>query len=163
MKFRELQEDDYPVIIGQADEWWGRRVAYMLPRLFLRHFHDTSLAAVDDHGNVAGFLVGIVSPAELGEAHSHFMAVAPDQRRGGLGKALYEAFFALARERGCRTVTAVVSPVNTRSQQFHLAVGFVPVPLPDGSAVRSGWDRELPVWSDWDGPGEDRIRFVYTL
>ncbi|MGW7279647.1 N-acetyltransferase family protein [Streptomyces sp. NPDC054844] len=166
MRFRQLREDDYPVLIGRVDEWWGRPIAYMLPRLFLRHFHATSLAAVDDHGDVVGFLVGIVSPSEPGEAHTHFIAVSPDRRRDGLGRELYEAFFALARDRGCRTVTAVVSPVNTRSQRFHLTVGFLPVSLPDTDDAQdptSGTGRELPVWQDWDGPGEDRIRFRYAL
>ncbi|MEV5880540.1 GNAT family N-acetyltransferase [Streptomyces sp. NPDC052101] len=162
VRIRELRESDYPVLIRRVDDWWGRPISHMLPRLFLRHFHATSLAAVGDSGETVGFLVGIVSPSEPGEAHTHFIAVSPEHRRSGLGRTLYERFFALAKERDCRTVTAVVSPVNTRSQRFHLSVGFQPVPL-DEAAGAGGAAAELPVWKDWDGPGEDRIRFSYAL
>ncbi|PSM39757.1 GNAT family N-acetyltransferase [Streptomyces dioscori] len=177
-RIRALQEADYPSLIAQVDDWWGRPAAHMLPRLFLRHFHATSLAAVTDQGVVAGFLVGIVSPSEPGEAHTHFIAVAPGHRRSGLGGVLYGRFFELAGEQGCRTVTAVVSPGNTRSQRFHLATGFEPVPLPSAGPpdtkrlpdtggptdTKDLADTEgLPVWKDWDGPGEDRVRFSYAL
>ncbi|MEU6028367.1 GNAT family N-acetyltransferase [Streptomyces tauricus] len=165
-RIRELRESDYPSLIAQVDDWWGRPVAHMLPRLFLRHFHSTSLAAVTDRGVVAGFLVGIVSPSEPGEAHTHFIAVAPDHRGSGLGGVLYGRFFELAGKRGCRTVTAVVSPGNTRSQRFHLATGFEAIPLPSAGPPEgeSTADTDgLPVWKDWDGPGEDRIRFSYAL
>ncbi|MCX4237663.1 MULTISPECIES: GNAT family N-acetyltransferase [Streptomyces] len=171
-RIRALQESDYPSLIAQVDDWWGRPAAHMLPRLFLRHFHSTSLAAVTDQGALAGFLVGIVSPSEPGEAHTHFIAVAPGHRGTGLGRVLYGRFFELAGKRGCRTVTAVVSPGNTRSQRFHLATGFEPVPLPSAGPPdpnsppdpSSPPDPEgLPVWKDWDGPGEDRVRFSYAL
>ncbi|MGW6011990.1 N-acetyltransferase family protein [Streptomyces sp. NPDC055210] len=171
-RIRALQESDYPSLIAQVDDWWGRPAAHMLPRLFLRHFHATSLAAVTGQGALAGFLVGIVSPSEPGEAHTHFIAVAPDHRRSGLGGVLYGRFFELAAEQGCRTVTAVVSPGNTRSQSFHLATGFEPVPLPSAGppdaedlAAAEGFagTEGLPVWKDWDGPGEDRVRFSYAL
>ncbi|MFD6286998.1 GNAT family N-acetyltransferase [Streptomyces sp. NPDC060205] len=183
-RIRALQESDYPSLIAQVDDWWGRPAAHMLPRLFLRHFHATSLAAVTGQGTLAGFLVGIVSPSEPGEAHTHFIAVAPGRRRSGLGGVLYGRFFELAAEQGCRTVTAVVSPGNTRSQRFHLATGFEAIPLPSAgppdtrnvmdtqgpaaaeglAAVEGLADTEgLPVWKDWDGPGEDRVRFSYAL
>jgi len=161
-RIRELRESEYPALIARVDEWWGRPVSYMLPRLFLRHFHATSLAATDGGDAPIGFLVGIVSPSEPGEAHAHFIAVSPDHRRAGLGRTLYETFFALVKEQGCRTVTAVVSPVNTGSQRFHLAMGFTPV-SPERPACDVDGTGELPVWRDWDGPGEDRIRFSYAL
>jgi ribosomal protein S18 acetylase RimI-like enzyme len=158
-RIRSLEKDDYPVIISRVDDWWGRPVAGMLPRLFLRHFHATSLAAVDHSNDVVGFLVGFVSPAIAGEAHTHFIAVAPGMRASGLGNELYQSFFELARQAGCRTVTAVVSPVNTGSQRFHLAVGFKPKPKHEPSDDIG----QIPVWVGWDGPGNDRIRFEYAL
>jgi ribosomal protein S18 acetylase RimI-like enzyme len=159
VRIRELEEDDYPVIINRVDEWWERPVAGMLPQIFLRHFHRTSLAAIDETNDIVGFLVGFLSPAVPKEAHTHFIAVAPATRETGLGKELYRRFFELARQAGCRTVTAVVSPVNTGSQRFHLAVGFKPKPLGEAAADAD----QIPVWVGWDGPGNDRIRFEYTL
>lgn len=162
VEIRGLREDDYPVLIEQVDAWWGRPVSHMLPRLFLRHFHGTSFAAEDGNGDIVGFLVGFTSPSAPEEAHTHFIAVAPHIRHSGLGQALYEHFFDLARKAGCTRATAVVAPVNTRSQAFHLAVGFRPKPLPGTSAADTP-DDEPPVWKDWDGPGNDRIRFEINL
>ncbi len=66
VRVRELRESDCPALIHRVDDWWGRPVSSMLPRLFLRHLHATSLAAVGDSGERVGFLVGIVSPSEPG-------------------------------------------------------------------------------------------------
>lgn len=153
-----------PLPISSRRGWPGRPPCSAGGRLFLRHFHRTSVAALDERGEIAGFLVGFVSPSESAEAHTHFIAVSPDSREAGLGRALYGEFFALTRAQGCRTVTAVVAPINNRSARFHRAVGFTPTPLPAGedAQVRVG-DEELPVWRDWDGPGADRIRFRYAL
>ncbi|PRY36801.1 GNAT family N-acetyltransferase [Umezawaea tangerina] len=157
---RALTEDDYPAIISRVDLWWGRPVAGMLPRLFLRHFHRTSLVAVDEDDAIVGFLVGFLSPDVPDEAHTHFVAVSPEVRESGLGTLLYRRFFDIAREAGRSRVTAVVSPVNTVSQRFHQAVGFRAKPLP-GQDSHDG--TTPPVWPDWDGPGQHRTRFEYAL
>lgn len=167
VRIRTLREDDYEPVITAIAQWWGNdRVIRMLPRLFFRHFAATSLAAESGfkdesgHENGAtptGFLVGIVSPSVPGEAHTHFIGVAPQARGQGVGRALYDRFFEIAVERGCTRVTAVTSPANTGSQDFHTRMGFRCVPAP-------GTQPSAPqVWKDWDGPGEDRVRFVHDL
>lgn len=122
---------DYDRIAPVVDDWWGRPILGVLPRLFLDHFHRTSLVA-DDAEGLAGFLVGFLSPSEPEQAYIHFVGVAPRHRGAGLGRSLYERFFALAREAGRTRVGAVTGPVNTASVAFHRAMGFdVAGPVPD--------------------------------
>jgi predicted GNAT superfamily acetyltransferase len=128
-------------VIAVLDEWWGgRRMRDMLPKLFFVHFRDTSFAAERD-GELAGFLVGFLSQAEPDEAYVHFVGVSPGERGSGLGRALYERFFAVARAAGRRRVTCVTSPLNEGSVAFHRSLGFEPGPPQAG----------------YDGPGEDRV------
>ncbi|HXV34587.1 MAG TPA: GNAT family N-acetyltransferase [Gaiellaceae bacterium] len=134
-------------MIGVLDEWWGgRRMADMLPRLFFVHFRDTSFVAERD-GELAGFLIGFLSQSEPDAAYVHFAGVSPAERGTGLGRELYERFFAAARAAGRTRVSCVTSPANAGSVAFHTAIGF------EASAPQGGYD----------GPGEDRIVLTRSL
>ncbi|UBU10832.1 GNAT family N-acetyltransferase [Nonomuraea gerenzanensis] len=115
---------DYDAIAAVIDDWWGRPIQGALPRLFLDHFHRTSLIAEGASGEPAGFLIGILSPSLPDEAYIHFVGVAPGARQGGLGRLLYERFFELARADGRRVVKAITAPVNAASLAFHRRMGF---------------------------------------
>ena len=142
---RHAQSSDYGRVIGRVNTWWGGRdMAPMLPKLFFLHFEGTSFVAERDDGQLAGFLVGFVSQTVPEEAYIHFVGVAPEERGTGLGRELYERFFAVVREYGCAVVRCVTSPANEDSVAFHAAMGFVV-------------DR---VVEDYDGPGEDRVLLV---
>ena len=131
LEIRTARPEDYDPIAAVVDEWWGRPILAALPRLFFDHFHETSLVAERD-GELAGFLVGILSPSDPGEAYIHFVGVAPTARGSGLGARLYAEFFARAAADGRRTVEAVTSPVNEASIAFHRRMGFaVRGPVPD--------------------------------
>jgi ribosomal protein S18 acetylase RimI-like enzyme len=122
MEIRHLEPADYGRVIAVVDEWWGgRQMAAMLPKLFFVHFRDTSFAA-DDGDELAGFLCGFRSQTHDDEAYVHFVGVAPAQRGSGLGRALYERFFAAVAPR--TVVRAVTSPVNEKSVAFHRTIGF---------------------------------------
>jgi len=119
---RNAEPADYVRVVAVVDEWWGgRRMAAMLPKLFFVHFCDTSFVAEDD-GELAGFLCGFRSQTFADEAYIHFAGVAPTHRGGGLGRELYERFFAAVAPR--TVVCAVTSPVNEGSIAFHRALGF---------------------------------------
>ena len=155
-RIRSLRSSDFAPVIAVIDDWWGgRAMARMLPRLFFDHFTDTSLAA-DRDGALAGFLVGFVSQSQPGEAYIHFVGVHPGERSQGLGRRLYGTFFDVVRARGCTRVRAVTSPVNTSSVAFHRRMGFR---LEPGDAQVDG----IPVATGYDGPGQDRVRFVRDL
>jgi ribosomal protein S18 acetylase RimI-like enzyme len=119
-------------------------MAAMLPKLFFVHFRDTSFVA-DDGDALAGFLCGFRSQTFEDEAYIHFVGVDPSRRGDGLGRALYERFFAAVAPR--RVVRAVTSPVNERSVAFHRALGF-----------------EIErVDASYDGRGEARVLLVKRL
>ena len=118
----------------------------MLPKLFFVHFRETSFVA-DRNGELAGFLVGFLSPAEPEEAYVHFVGVGPAERGTGLGRELYERFFALARAAGRTRVRCVTSPANGASLAFHAALGF----------------EASPPQAGYDGPGEDRVVLTRAL
>jgi ribosomal protein S18 acetylase RimI-like enzyme len=120
---RTARADDYDAIASVADVWWGRPIRHVLPRLFLDHFHRTSLVA-EHEGALAGFVVGFGSPSLPDEAYIHFLGVAPALRRLGVARTLYERFFELARADGRTWVRAVTSPVNETSIAFHRRMGF---------------------------------------
>ena len=154
--FRRPTEADHARIVTVVDAWWGRPVAGLLPHLFFEHFAPTSCIAEDDSGQLAGFLVGFLSAGRPGEAYIHFVGVAPERRGSGLGRQLYERFFQLAREHGCQEVHSITSPINRDSIAFHRAMGFEVMP---GSADFEG----VAYTPDFDGPGDDRVRFRRAL
>jgi ribosomal protein S18 acetylase RimI-like enzyme len=143
---RSARAADYDTIAAVVDDWWGRPILPSLPRLFLDHFHRTSLIA-ESGNHLRGFLVGIVSPSEPNQAHIHFVGVCPQARNNGLARTLYEQFFQIARSHNCRVVSAITSPVNQASIAFHRRLGFtVSGPVPD-----------------YNGPGRDLIVFERTI
>jgi predicted GNAT superfamily acetyltransferase len=156
VSIRPLGPSDYLPVISVIDDWWnGRQMADMLPHLFFEHFTDTSFAAERD-GELAGFLVGFRSQSRPAEAYIHFVGVHPRERGSGLGRQLYERFFAAVRARDCLLVRAVTSPVNSGSIQFHQRMGFEIEP---GDAEVNG----IPVTAGYDGEGQDRVRFTKQL
>jgi predicted GNAT superfamily acetyltransferase len=143
---RAARPADYDAIIAVVDDWWGRAMSTLLPRLFLDHFFGTSLIAEQD-GELAGFLIGFLSPAKPRQAYIHFAAVAPAWRRTGLAHRLYEQFIDRARRDGRTVVEAITSPQNATSIAFHRAMGFT---VSD------------PV-KDYDGPSLDRVVFLREI
>ena len=145
MDLRHAKPADYGRVIDVIDEWWGgREMAAMLPKLFFVHFRDTSFVA-EEGGVLAGFLCGFRSQTYPDESYVHFVGVDPAHRGSGLGRALYERFFAAVAPR--TVVRAVTAPVNERSVAFHRAIGFEV-------------DR---VDEDYDGRGQARVLLVKRL
>jgi len=153
IRFRRPVEADHPPIVEVVDEWWGgQRVHHLLPRLWFRHFTGTSWIAETSDGRLAGFLVGFASPDRAGEAYVHLVAVNPNRRRTGVGRALYEQFFDDLRPRGITRVSAVSWPDNRAAVAFHRAVGFR---VDDGHGTRP--IHGLPAYPDYDGERDDRV------
>jgi ribosomal protein S18 acetylase RimI-like enzyme len=147
-EIRHATRSDYGRVIQHVNAWWGgREMAPMLPKLFFLHFEGTSFVAEDGDGRLVAFLIGFVSQTDPEEAYVHFVGVAPTERGTGIGRTLYERFFAVVAERGCTCVRCVTSPLNEDSVAFHESLGF---------SVES-------VAPDYDGPGEDRVLLVKQL
>ena len=73
--------------------------------------------------------------------------MAPDERRSGLARVLYQAFFDMAAKDGRRIVRAVTAPVNSASIAFHAAMGFTVTGPVD----------------DYDGPSSAKVLFERRL
>jgi len=142
---RHAEPEDFRAVQAVIDEWWGgRQMAAMLPKLFFVHFRDTSFVA-ERGGRIVGFLCGFRSQTFADEAYVHFVGVDPAERGSGLGRLLYERFFAAVAPR--TTVRAVTSTVNERSVAFHRAIGF----------------EVERIDEEYDGRGEPRVLLVRRL
>ena len=153
---RQGTSADYDAFISRLDAWWGgRNMAAMLPRLFFTHFAPWTYVA-EREGQAVGFLSGFRSQADPSIVYCHFIGIAPEARGQGLGEILYGRLFADALAAGCTEVHAVTSPQNRGSIAFHTRLGFTQVLGPQ--------EEEGVSWHpDYDGPGEDRVRFKRTL
>ncbi len=159
VRFRRPTTDDHKAIVAVVDDWWGgRRVHALLPHLWFEHFAGTSWVAESGDGRLAGFLVGFMSQDDPQTAYIHMAGVNPNLRRAGLGRQLYERFFEDVAARGARRVAAVTWPANRISVAFHTAMGFRPDERPGTQRLYG-----TPSWADFDGDGEDRVRFSREL
>jgi ribosomal protein S18 acetylase RimI-like enzyme len=163
-QLRTLQENDFLPVQQTLSDWWDdwgdpqaapqRRL--LLPRLFFQHFTDTSTVVLDDAGEILAYLIGFGSHSRPEEAYIHFVGVRPQEQGKGIGRHLYERFFAECRRRHITRVSCLTSPGNTSSVAFHRAMGFEVLagrPGPHGADVQP----------DYDGPGLDRVCFLALL
>ncbi|MCP3027802.1 GNAT family N-acetyltransferase [Halobacillus sp. A5] len=156
MDIRYATSSDYYMLSPLINEWWGGRdMSDKLPKLFFDHFNNSSFI-VEQDGKVIGFLIGFMSQSHLREAYIHFVGVHPDFRKHSIGKQLYDKFFKTAVKEDRSLVRAVTSPVNKGSIAYHTKMGFE---IKDGDKEVDG----ISVFSDYDGPGQDRVLFVKHL
>ncbi len=147
-----LTTKDFEELSTAVDNWWGKSVSWLLQRFMTVHWSDTSFV-VREGGRPIAFLLGFVSPAHPEDAYVHMLGIDPGHQGQHWGRRLYEAFFEVARARGASRVRAITSPSNRRSIAFHQALGFS---LEPGDHVADG----LPVHTNYDGHGHDRVLFV---
>jgi predicted GNAT superfamily acetyltransferase len=153
---RHPESADYPRIVAATDEWWsGSSVVALMHRFFFLHFRDTCFVA-EREGELAGFLIGFLSQSHPQEAYIHFVGVNPDLQQEGLGRQLYDRFFAVVRQAGRTVVRCVTSPGNRDSLAFHARMGFTIEPQ---EAEEDG----VAVSLNYDGRGGSRVLFVKEL
>jgi ribosomal protein S18 acetylase RimI-like enzyme len=153
---RAIEETDYAAVIAKLDDWWGgRHMADMLPRLFFKHFRQTSFIA-EDSGQILGFLVGLISQSCPEKAYIHFVGIHPAHRGKGLGRTLYNRFYETVTAMGCHSVHLVTAPVNKNSIAYHRKLGFAMGK--SDTCIDGVW-----VHAGYDGPGEDRVVFYKEI
>ena len=156
MHIRRAQSKDYYTVKAVINEWWGgRNMAGKLPKFLFDHFQETSFI-MELNGRMTGFLIGFLSQTRTEEAYIHFAGVHPDNWGEGVAEELYDAFFDCVLDEDRRIIRAVTSPGNEASVAFHQAMGFN---LLAGDKTENG----VPVHTDYDGEGQDRILFEKKL
>jgi L-amino acid N-acyltransferase YncA len=157
--FRRPTEADYPSVVRVIDDWWGgRKVDFLLPRLWLQHFTGTSWLAETADGALAGFVIGFHSPDHPDVAYCRLIGTNPNLRLHGLGRQLYEHLFDDARRAGRHEIRAITWPGNRTSIAFHRALGFDVV---DGPGTQNLYG--VPAFPAYDFDREDRAILVRTL
>jgi len=157
--FRRPTEADYPSVVRVIDDWWGgRKVDFLLPRLWLQHFTGTSWLAETADGALAGFVIGFHSPDHPNVAYCRLIGTNPNLRLHGLGRQLYEHLFDDARRAGRHEIRAITWPGNRASIAFHRALGFAVV---DGPGTQNLYG--VPAFPGYDFDREDRAILVRTV
>ena len=76
----------------------------------------------EQDSKIVGFLVAFVA---IPEWELENIAVAPDARRSGVGRALMNSLIAQAREAGAAEIRQEIRASNLAAQQLGLSVGFI--------------------------------------
>jgi ribosomal-protein-alanine N-acetyltransferase len=124
--FRRAGPADLPAVLAIERASFGVpwSEAAVRPELVDDGRHLPVLAVVGDH--VAGFaLIWVI----VDELHLVNFAIDPAFRRRGVGRALLEEIFRLARERGLLRVTLEVRESNEAARALYRGFGFVEVAL----------------------------------
>lgn len=72
----------------------------------------------------AGIAVGVRDQDLPTVAHLNGMWLSPEHRSTGVGARLVDEVIAWARERGCSTLVAGITPTNARAMAYYRRVGF---------------------------------------
>ncbi len=156
VKIRKGNPLDHEIIVSVMPEWWGGRdLSSAVLKIFFIHFNNTTFVA-EIGGGLVGFLVGFMSQSEERIGYIHFVGVHPQFRKCGIGRLLYEQFYAACRENGRSVVKSCTSPVNKLSIDFHQKMGFVIEP---GNGIVD----DVPVTLDYLGKGYPKVLFKKTL
>lgn len=131
MRTRRLQREDFDQIVQVVDSWWGGTAGERALPIFFHEFGHHGLVAVEDDGTLLGFLFGFVTDADPRTGYIHMLGIAPEQRRRGVARMLYEDFGRHAADVGAVRLKAINTSGNQGSVGFHRALGFDCVEDPD--------------------------------
>jgi predicted GNAT superfamily acetyltransferase len=149
---RNSKPSDHHRIISVMKDWWGGRdLTWMLPKLFLVHFCNTSFI-IEKSEDLMAFLIGFLSQSKANEGYIHLVGVHPDYRGMGLGECLYHRFFQICKAKNRDTIRSCTSPVNKGSIEFHRKIGFN---ILNGNAEVDG----IQVSLDYNHPGDPKVLF----
>lgn len=147
MRTTRLTVEQGPALLGEVIQemsaFWGERDMRSLHHpIWLRQFAEDAFMVREDD-QLVGYLLG-VTRAPIG--YVHLVAARSDRRNLGMGRRLYDALKAHARERGASEVQAITTTGNTGSIAFHERLGFT-----------------ARVVDHYAGPGQSRMVFSSPL
>ena len=126
MSIRPATADDVPAVL---DLWVRGAGESHLPNdpegvlRLLERDPAALLLAVDDDGRIVG---SVIAGFDGWRAHIYRMAVSPDGRKGGVGRALVEAMEERFRALGAQRADAIVYLSNDLGRRFWAALGYAP-------------------------------------
>jgi ribosomal protein S18 acetylase RimI-like enzyme len=127
---RRLQHDTFLEHFGNMSK---------TPAAFAHHLHsrsftpDFSIAAVDESGDVVGYVLGStytagVAPVEERSAHTDYIGVRADQRKRGIGELLLRKVWLAALRRGVTVASLGTDIANkTNAHLLYRRLGYVAV------------------------------------
>lgn len=156
VKIRKGKPLDHEKVVSVMPEWWGGRdLSFSVLKIFFIHFSKTTfIAEIGDE--LIGFLVGFMSQSEERVGYIHFAGVHPQFRKFGIGRRLYEKFYAACKANGRSIVKSCTSPVNKLSINFHRKMGFE---IEAGNGIVDG----VPVTLDYLAKGNPKVLFKKIL
>ena len=149
IRLRPATEADHSALARLIDEWWGERRP-RVARIWFRHFAGLSWVAERADGRPVGVAIGARSHDRPATGLLVLVAVAPWQRRQGVGRSLVEAVSRGLEAAGVSSMEATLWPGNRVGVRFLEALGFRPA----AEAVDQLYG--VPAIADFDGEGEDR-------
>ncbi|UCD09525.1 MAG: GNAT family N-acetyltransferase [Dehalococcoidales bacterium] len=153
MEITQCTKTDYDKIITDMADFWNSSNIDNLRMLhnpvFFYEFGNTAFV-VKEGEKVIGYLFGLYSQTSS-TAYVKFVGVRASYRKRGVGRALYEYFVMIAKDKGCSELKAITSPNNKISIAFHQSLGMELL----GELNEEG----IPVIKDYAGPGNDRVVF----
>jgi GNAT superfamily N-acetyltransferase len=159
LHFRHPVEADHLPVVRQLDAWSDSRgIPQLLPRLWFRHFSATAWLAEMETARLVGVVVGFASPDRPGEGRLNLVAVDPNLRRRGIGRALVERLVTTLDERGVTVVEAVVWAGDRPVIDFCRAIGFAPDDGPGTTPIYG-----VPAFADYDSMADDKVRLFRRI
>ena len=155
---RRPTEEDLAAIEGRLRDWMELHGSMGPGRAWSRNLAATSWLAeagepgAAQAGRPLGILLGLASTNAAAEASIQRIAVDPEFRRRGIGRALVIRFADAQERSGASRLSATCRPDDRPSLAFFAALGFRPNAGP-GSRTLYG----VPAFEDWEGPGADRV------
>jgi ribosomal protein S18 acetylase RimI-like enzyme len=135
--------DDVVRLIAEFRDWWGKRgpseatIREVAGRL-LEDERTEFLLACDEGGTAVGVCQLRYRPSVWTGSDDCWLEdlfVSDSARGGGHGRALVEAAFESARERGCRRIELDVNEQNEDALRFYESLGFTTEPKPPGRTL----------------------------
>ncbi|WP_419948186.1 ribosomal protein S18-alanine N-acetyltransferase [Candidatus Palauibacter sp.] len=118
---RQLVEADLPQVVAIEEESFATPWSEQTFRNLIRRPDACLFSAVDEAERIVGYAAVWFAgrEGELGD-----LAVAPDERRRGIGARLVDAVLAEARSRGARQIFLEVREGNRSAQGLYRSRGF---------------------------------------
>lgn len=156
MNITIMSKEEYYFIRNNLDLFWGERATVFAPihhPMFYYSFGNTAFS-ITENGTVAAYLLGFYSQKE-DAAYVHMINVRKEFQGRGWGRALYNHFIGLARDKGCRSIGAITSIKNSGSIAFHTSLGM--------ELLGDGEIDGIPVQLDYAGKDEHRVIFSMAI